>query len=109
MPTRIGNTQISDPRPSPSRFTYLLQSPPPKIPFPPYSDSPFFPLSRLQAQDPLHPRYKGMVDCMRRSVTEEGYMVLWRGLAATVVRAFPVNGAIFAVYTFSMGYLDKYF
>jgi hypothetical protein len=38
-----------------------------------------------------------------------GVQVLWRGLAATVIRAFPVNGAIFAVYTFSMGYLDKYF
>ena len=62
----------------------------------------------FQAQDPAHPESKGMVDCVRKSVAAEGPGVLWRGLNATIVRAFPVNGAIFAVYTVSMGYLDKY-
>jgi hypothetical protein len=32
-------------------------------------------LARLQAQDPASPKYKGIVDCVRRSVAEEGYMV----------------------------------
>ena len=64
--------------------------------------------TRLQAQDPARPTYTGAMDCIRKSIAAEGYAVFWRGLNATVVRAFPVNGAIFAVYTLSMGYLDKY-
>lgn len=54
--------------------------------------------SRVQAQDPAHPRYKGIVDCLRKSVREEGYPVLFRGLGTAVARAFIVNGAIFAAY-----------
>jgi hypothetical protein len=30
---------------------------------------------RLQAQDPVSPKYKGIADCVRRSVAEEGFMV----------------------------------
>ncbi|KAL6563257.1 Mitochondrial arginine transporter bac2 [Orobanche hederae] len=43
-------------------------------------------------------KYDGIVDCFRRSVREEGYNVLWRGLGTTVARAFVVNGAIFTAY-----------
>ncbi|KFK42394.1 hypothetical protein AALP_AA2G250300 [Arabis alpina] len=42
--------------------------------------------------------YDGIVDCFRKSVTQEGYGVLWRGLGTAVARAFVVNGAIFAAY-----------
>ncbi|KAL6539195.1 hypothetical protein OROGR_011844 [Orobanche gracilis] len=43
-------------------------------------------------------KYDGIIDCFRRSVREEGYNVLWRGLGTAVARAFVVNGAIFTAY-----------
>ncbi|XP_052176108.1 mitochondrial arginine transporter BAC2-like [Diospyros lotus] len=52
--------------------------------------------TRIQA-DP-QPRYRGIVDCFRRSVEEEGFGVMWRGLGTAVARAFVVNGAIFTAY-----------
>ncbi|RZC87502.1 hypothetical protein C5167_036043 [Papaver somniferum] len=45
--------------------------------------------SRLQAQT-------------QTSVREEGYSVLWRGLGASIARAFMVNGAIFTAYEVSL-------
>lgn len=59
--------------------------------------------TRLQAQSPYVPlKYNGIVDCFRKSVNEEGYHVLWRGLGTAVSRAFVVNGAIFAAYEVSL-------
>ncbi|KAL3721010.1 hypothetical protein ACJRO7_005775 [Eucalyptus globulus] len=59
--------------------------------------------TRLQAQSHLSPvQYSGIVDCLRRSVKEEGYGVLWRGLGTAVVRAFFVNGAIFTAYELAL-------
>ncbi|KAL7114156.1 hypothetical protein ACP275_04G102500 [Erythranthe tilingii] len=51
--------------------------------------------TRIQGRSDL---YTGIVDCFRRSVREEGYNVLWRGLGTAVMRAFIVNGAIFTAY-----------
>lgn len=63
--------------------------------------------SRLQAQtqtrlDQCPPKYLGIVDCFRKSVQEEGYCVLWRGLGAAITRAFVVNGAVFAAYEITL-------
>uniref|UniRef100_A0A0E0JFT4 Uncharacterized protein n=1 Tax=Oryza punctata TaxID=4537 RepID=A0A0E0JFT4_ORYPU len=60
--------------------------------------------SRLQAQS-YPPRYRGIVDCFRRSVREEGLPVLWRGLGTAVARAFVVNGAIFSAYELALRFL----
>ncbi|RZR75769.1 hypothetical protein BHM03_00000255 [Ensete ventricosum] len=59
--------------------------------------------SRLQAQSKPQagqppPKYLGIVDCIRKSVEEEGVAVLFRGLGTAVTRAFVVNGAIFSAY-----------
>ncbi|XP_077220043.1 mitochondrial substrate carrier family protein [Tasmannia lanceolata] len=63
--------------------------------------------SRLQAQsqsklDQTPPKYRGIIDCFRKSVQEEGYAVLWRGLGTAVARAFVVNGAIFSAYEIAL-------
>lgn len=61
--------------------------------------------TRLQAQTPSSSsplKYKGILDCFRRSVKEEGYCVLWRGLGTAVARAFVVNGAVFAAYEIAL-------
>jgi len=61
--------------------------------------------SRLQAQALPAARYRGVVDCFRRSVREEGLPVLWRGLGTAVARAFVVNGAIFSAYELALRFL----
>jgi solute carrier family 25 (mitochondrial carnitine/acylcarnitine transporter), member 20/29 len=61
--------------------------------------------SRLQAQTSSL-RYRGVVDCFRKSVREEGLPVLWRGLGTAVARAFVVNGAIFSAYELALRFLD---
>jgi solute carrier family 25 carnitine/acylcarnitine transporter 20/29 len=48
--------------------------------------------SRLQAAPG---RYAGFADCLRRSVRDEGWRVLTRGLSACLLRAALVNASIF--------------
>ncbi|XP_062946860.1 mitochondrial basic amino acids transporter isoform X3 [Cynocephalus volans] len=61
--------------------------------------------SRLQA-DGLRgaPRYRGILDCARQSYRAEGWRVFTRGLASTLLRAFPVNAATFATVTVVLSY-----
>ncbi|KAG1465420.1 hypothetical protein G6F56_004888 [Rhizopus delemar] len=47
-------------------------------------------------------RYKGSLDCIRRSYYEEGWRVFFRGLSPTLIRAFPSNAATFVAYTWTM-------
>lgn len=36
-----------------------------------------------------HRRFKGMVDCLIRTVREEGFLSLWRGNGTSVIRYYP--------------------
>ncbi|XP_061338561.1 mitochondrial arginine transporter BAC2-like [Gastrolobium bilobum] len=63
--------------------------------------------TRLQAQTPSSLKYKGIVDCFRKSIKEEGYVVLWRGIGTAVIRAFVVNGAVFSAYEITQRCLFK--
>ncbi|KAG0745065.1 hypothetical protein G6F57_000705 [Rhizopus arrhizus] len=47
-------------------------------------------------------RYKGLIDCMKRSYYEEGWRIFFKGLTPTILRAFPSNAATFAAYTWVM-------
>ncbi|KAF5741680.1 Solute carrier family 25 member 45 [Tripterygium wilfordii] len=59
--------------------------------------------TRLQAQSASSPdRYNGILDCLHRSVKQDGYGVLWRGLGTAIARAFVVNGAIFSAYEIAL-------
>ncbi|KAK1358291.1 Mitochondrial arginine transporter BAC2 [Heracleum sosnowskyi] len=59
--------------------------------------------TRLQSQSPSSPlKYNGIVDCLQKSVRQEGYRVLFRGLGTAVSRAFVVNGAVFTAYETSL-------
>ncbi|PPD95641.1 hypothetical protein GOBAR_DD07340 [Gossypium barbadense] len=64
--------------------------------------------TRLQAQSWTSSRkgYDGVIDCVEKSVKQEGHGVLWRGLRTTLARAFVVNGAIFAAYETAMKVFD---
>ncbi len=51
--------------------------------------------SRIQADDPSRPKYKGVLDCYRQCYREGGMRIFFRGLPAVALRAFPLNGATF--------------
>ncbi len=51
--------------------------------------------SRIQADDPINPKYKGTVDAFRQCYAEGGLRIFTRGLLAVSLRAFPLNGATF--------------
>lgn len=36
-----------------------------------------------------HKKFKGMVDCIVRTVREEGFLSLWRGNGSSVIRYYP--------------------
>lgn len=46
--------------------------------------------------------YDGIMDCFIKSVREDGYRVLWRGLGTALSRAFLVNAAIFSAYEMAL-------
>lgn len=51
--------------------------------------------SRLQAD--VNSKYIGAMDCLKKSLIEEGTVCLFKGLNSTIIRAFPTNAATFAV------------
>ncbi|KAI9107816.1 hypothetical protein K1719_021152 [Acacia pycnantha] len=63
--------------------------------------------TRLQAQTQSSLRYTGILDCLGKSIREEGHCVLWRGIGTAVGRAFIVNGAVFAAYEIAMRSLSN--
>ena len=44
-------------------------------------------------------RYNGFMQCLTSSFKEERWKLFVRGLAPTIIRAFPMNSAIFTVDT----------
>ncbi|KAH7307381.1 hypothetical protein KP509_22G056400 [Ceratopteris richardii] len=65
--------------------------------------------SRLQAQGApgSSSKYTGIIDCLRKSIKEEGCTVLWRGLGTAVVRAFIANAALFTARDISLRFMPK--
>lgn len=49
----------------------------------------------MQADDPLNPRYHGMIDTFKKCYAEGGIKIFGRGMIAMSLRAFPLNGATF--------------
>lgn len=64
--------------------------------------------SRLQADGMTgKPQYNGIVDCLRKSYAQEGLSFLSRGLASTLLRAFPMNAVCFLVVSYVMKFFDE--
>ncbi|KAF7280041.1 hypothetical protein GWI33_006472 [Rhynchophorus ferrugineus] len=61
--------------------------------------------TRIQADDPIYPRYNGFVDCTRKLYQEEGYRIFWKGLPVITMRAFPANAMMFVGYEMTMEFL----
>lgn len=62
--------------------------------------------SRIQADSITEPKYRGFLDCMSKIYRKEGPRALMRGLVPILLRAFPTNGTTFAVYSFSLNYMN---
>ncbi|KAH0811452.1 hypothetical protein GEV33_011338 [Tenebrio molitor] len=54
--------------------------------------------SRIQADNPANPVYRGMVDCFYKSYKSHGFSVFFRGAPAILVRTFLVNAVVFIGY-----------
>ena len=70
--------------------------------------------SRIQADGiykdgKFHYKYAGYADCIKKSLTEEGWHFFFRGLTPTLLRAFPTNAATFTVVTLCLRYLQPQF
>ena len=50
----------------------------------------------LIKQGRLKDPYKGVMDCFRRTIADEGFAALWRGNLANVLRYFPTQALNFA-------------
>lgn len=54
--------------------------------------------SKLQVDSYSNPKYKGIVDCGRQIIADQGIKGLYRGFAPALARSFPANAVCFAVY-----------
>lgn len=52
-------------------------------------------------------KYSGAMDCLRKSYKAEGYTFLTRGLASTLLRAFPMNAVCFLVVSYVLKFCDR--
>ena len=52
---------------------------------------------RLQLQnfDKSVPKYNGIIDCIKKIISNEGFTGLYRGLSATYIKLFPTIGIQF--------------
>ncbi|KAK4300647.1 hypothetical protein Pmani_027160 [Petrolisthes manimaculis] len=63
--------------------------------------------SRIQADSPTNPKFKGTWDCLEKSYRDGGLGVFTRGFWAMSLRAFPTNGAIFLTYVTSLTLIKR--
>ncbi|XP_044267250.1 mitochondrial basic amino acids transporter [Tribolium madens] len=61
-----------------------------------------YPIDVVKSRFQIDNTYKNSLDCLRKSVSSEGYNFLYKGLSPTLLRAFPVNAATFAVVTWTV-------
>jgi len=65
--------------------------------------------SRLQSDGVFGAaKYSGILDCVLKSLREEGIRVFFRGLNSTMIRAFPTNAATFFVVSYVTKLLTQY-
>ncbi|KAK9507968.1 hypothetical protein O3M35_007724 [Rhynocoris fuscipes] len=65
--------------------------------------------SKIQADDLISPKYKGIIDCFIQSYKQEGTSIFFQGIIPCMVRAFPVNAAVFYVYQLIVDKCDEFY
>ena len=68
--------------------------------------APWYPIdavkSKIQADSLANPRYKGIVDCVRATMANEGIAGFYKGFWPCMLRAFPVNATTFLAFEMTM-------
>lgn len=54
--------------------------------------------SKLQCDSYSKPQFKGILDCGRQIIADQGIKGMFRGFAPALARGFPANACCFAVY-----------
>lgn len=62
--------------------------------------------TRIQNQSDVNPKYKGMVDCFKTIMKEEGIAAFGRGYTSAVARAIPAASSTFLVYQYVKKWLE---
>lgn len=52
----------------------------------------------IQTDSETNPRYRGLLDCVRQTVRQNGIAALYKGVGPCVARAFPANAVTFLAY-----------
>ena len=65
--------------------------------------------SRIQADDPKNPIYKGTIDCFKKCYKEGGLRIFTRGWLVTALRAFPLNGATFLGFVILLRTINNFY
>lgn len=52
-------------------------------------------------------KYSGIINCVKQSIKAEGIGSMTRGLASTIIRAFPVNATTFAVVSYTQSLFNE--
>ncbi|CAG2183419.1 unnamed protein product, partial [Oppiella nova] len=68
-----------------------------------------YPLDVIKSRIQADTTYRSMRHCARHSLSQEGVNVFVRGMTPTLVRAFPTNGATFAVVTWTLWSYETYY
>ncbi|KAM3866936.1 solute carrier family 25 member 48 [Diretmus argenteus] len=58
--------------------------------------------SRMQADEQLPRKYKGIVHCIMHSYRTEGLQVFFRGASVNAIRGFPMSATMFLAYELSL-------
>ncbi|KAJ3499952.1 hypothetical protein NLJ89_g10003 [Agrocybe chaxingu] len=53
--------------------------------------------------------YSGMLDCVRKTIAQDGVRALWKGFGPAMARAFPANAATFLGVEASRNFMDRLF
>lgn len=63
--------------------------------------------ARIMADDAVHRRYKGTLDCIAQMYKEGGWRAFYRGFSPCLMRAIPANAACFLAYEGVMSLLPE--
>jgi solute carrier family 25 carnitine/acylcarnitine transporter 20/29 len=58
--------------------------------------------AKIQSDTLSNPKYKGIMDCIRKTTKAEGVNGLYKGLATNVARAVPCNAIYFGLFHYTM-------
>jgi hypothetical protein len=61
----------------------------------------------IQSDNLENRHYKSAIQCMKERYADEGVRTFYRGLLITMIRSFPVNGAGFLTFEYSLRYASS--